>query len=121
MLIYTLLIQIITGGIITVIIIIVIETTKAVIIVDDLDILLEIVGKEITQEVKIIMETTDITRLIGLTLGLLAIVAIKRDIFPEIVITHQEDLAYTVINLGIGDMYAQLRMSTTLLEILEEI
>jgi hypothetical protein len=66
------------------------------------------------------MGTTDIIRLTGLILGLLATVAIKRDIFPEIVITHQEDLAHIAINLDIGDMYVQLSMSTTPLEILEE-
>ena len=120
MLVHTQLIQIITGGIITVITTTVIETIKVVIIADDLDILLEIVGKEIILETKIIMATTDITRLTDLTLGLLAIVATKRDIFPEIVITHQGDLAHIAINLDIGDMYVQLGMSITLLEILEE-
>ena len=99
--------RIITGEIITTI---VIETTKVVIIVDDLDILLGIVGKEIIKGTKTIMEIIGTIRIIDLIQGSLVIVVTKRDIFPGIAIIHLGDLAHTAINSDIGDMYVQLRM-----------
>ena len=100
--------RITTGEIITVIITIINETTKVAIIVDGLDILLGIVGKEMIQETKTITEIIDIIRIIGLIQGLFVIVVTKKDILSEIAIIHPEDLAHTAINSDIGDTYVQL-------------
>ena len=81
----------------------VIEIIKVVTTVDDLDILLGTVGKGIIKEIRIIMGV--IGTIIGLIQESPATAVAKRDMFSEIVIIPQEDLAPTVINSGTGDTY----------------